>query len=711
MKRIVLSILMVCTLFAVSCVDYKKQIDDLQGQIDKLNGNIADLETITNSLGALRNLLIIGQAGDPIMSAKQSAKGIDFEFKTNGVVNVINQAGGISVGYEDGDFFWTLDGTPLTNASGSKAVITVAPEFRITDGQIEVSTDGKKSWKPITDPSKYVVEKVEETASYITVTFLGNTVVQFPKEKLLTVMLSGDGSSMATTGKATVEFFIDGKTGEYTVTPLLGEGWSAQTVWENAVKGVVEFTAPAPAADATARLFFCDGIGHMVTTDIKFADLKVNEDFPVMYPAWEAYNVPAGGGTVAVSLFTNQDGYDVAIEDGAGWLERTSTKAVREDKISFTATANDAVEMRCAKVTITSGVYVQTVYIWQDGVSVPSGENLSANGTANCYIVSKPGEYWFDSTVMGCGDSGILPSLAAPNEDFPASSLLDPAPESVTVVWDSGETITDVVMNDGKISFTATGNKGNAIIAVKNSRDIIIWSWHIWSTDTPAERTHINPDMLQFTTLDRNLGATSANPEDGEATYGLYYQWGRKDPFEAATVVAKMPRNSAHSVNFGIRYPDRPFNQDGNTEGNWYKSLGIYLWGNPDYGKNRRLKDLNKSIYDPCPVGYMVPPANTFMIFEDESRTQFTETGLVVRGEYGQTSFYPFAGRLYEAETSAGYELVLWNSCVARHGVNGVETAGGALTLVKKGSRDMSWYQGDIRSRVIPVRCVKQVTE
>ncbi len=709
MKRIVLSLLMVCTLVAVSCVDYKKQIDDLQGQIDKLNSNISDLETITNSLGSLRDLLVIGQAGDPIMSAKQSAKGYDFEFKTNGVVNVINQTAGISVGYEDGNFFWTLDGTPLTNASGDKAVITVAPEFRITDGQIEMSTDGKKSWKPIAASARSVVEKVEENASYITVTFLGNTVVEFPKEKVLTVMISGDGTPMATTGKATVDFYIDGKTGEYTVTPLLAEGWSAHTVWENAVKGSVAFTAPAPSADATARLFFCDGIGNMVTTDINFAQMKIDEAFPVMYPAWEAYNVPAAGGTVAVSLFTNQESYDVAIEGGEGWLERTSTKAVREDKISFSAVANDAVEMRCAKVTFTAGVYERIVYIWQDGVTVASGENLSANGTANCYIVSKPGEYWFDATVMGCGDSGILPSTAAPNEDFPASTILEP--EKVSVVWNSGDVITDVKMENGKISFTATGNKGNALIAVKNARDFSIWSWHIWCTDVPADRTHTNPDMLQFTTLDRNLGATSANPEDGEATYGLYYQWGRKDPFEAATVLRNMPRNSAHSFAFGIRYPERPFSQDGNTEGNWYKTLNIYLWGNPDYGKNRMLKDLKKSIYDPCPVGYMVPPANTFMIFEDESRTQFTETGLVVRGEYGQTSYYPFAGRLYESQTSAGYELVLWNSCVARYGINGSEIAGGSQTLVNKDSRAMYWYQGDIRSRVIPVRCVKQVTE
>jgi hypothetical protein len=244
---------------------------------------------------------------------------------------------------------------------------------------------------------------------------------------------------------------------------------------------------------------------------------------------------------------------------------------------------------------------------------------------------------------------------------------------------------------------------------VKNSRGTVVWSWHIWCTDTPRERTHTNPDQLQFTVLDRNLGATSADPADGEATYGMYYQWGRKDPFDRAAATTGMATNSSHAFAFAIRYPQRAYSEDGNAEGNWYGSLNNYLWGNPDYGKNRYLKDLIKTIYDPCPVGYMVPPANAFLIFEDATRTEFTDAGLIVRGDYGQEDFYPWAGRMYKNMNTAGKEVALCHSCAARYGAK--EDAGGAQTRVEKETGTIYRYQGDIRARALPVRCVKQVTE
>ncbi len=57
----------------------------------------------------------------------------------------------------------------------------------------------------------------------------------------------------------------------------------------------------------------------------------------------------------------------------------------------------------------------------------------------------------------------------------------------------------------------------------------VAWSWHIWRTDAPAEKEA----AAGCTILDRNLGATSVTPGD-VSSYGLYYQWGRKDPFVGA---------------------------------------------------------------------------------------------------------------------------------------------------------------------------------
>ena len=705
MKRFFATLLTVCALIAVSCTDYKSQIEELQKEIDDLSANISQLETLTANLGGLRDLLIVGQAGDPIVSATQSGSGYDFQFKNNGTVHVNNQTSGVSVGWADGEFFWTLGGEPLKDASGKNAVITKSPEFRINEGHIEISTDGKKSWKQVNPDAGSVITKVEESASYITVNFLGNTEVDFPKETKMQVSLSGDGSTMATAGKATVDFLLSGKTDTFTVTPLLPEGWTADVVWETNAKGKVIFTAPAAGAAQTARLFFCDGIGNMIASDIDFDSLKVDEAFPVMYPAWEAYNVPAEGGIVDVILVNNRDEYTTALEAGISWLALGSTKAIREDEITLVAEPNESEKMRSAEVIFTSGEYVKKVVIWQDGKQLPAGENLSVNGTANCYIVSQEGDYYFDASVMGCGQSGIFPGA-----DF-HSELADIEPETLTVYYNDNDVISNVVLNKAakKISFHASGAKGNACISVKNARNYVVWSWLIWCTDVPKERTHTNPDNLQFTVLDRNLGATSADPADGEATYGMYYQWGRKDPYDLEGATINMSTNTAHAFQFAIRYPNRAYTMDGNSEGNWYSGINNWLWGNPDYGKSHYLKDLAKSIYDPCPVGYMVPPANTFLIFKDETRSQLTEEGIIVHGDYGQIDFYPWAGRLYKNMNTRGSEVALWHSSAARYNTN--EYGGGAQTRVEKSTGNMYWYDGDVRVRALPIRCVKQVTE
>ncbi len=149
--------------------------------------------------------------------------------------------------------------------------------------------------------------------------------------------------------------------------------------------------------------------------------------------------------------------------------------------------------------------------------SSPDRYNLSGNGTANCYIVSGPGNYRFKA-VRGNGDIsvGAVNSVEVLWESFGKSK----APNS-------GDLISDVSYSDGYITFKASEKKGNAIIAAKDEAGNIRWSWHIWMTDKPEDQVYCNN---AGTMMDRNLGATSATPGDEEAL-GLFYQWGRKDPF------------------------------------------------------------------------------------------------------------------------------------------------------------------------------------
>jgi hypothetical protein len=139
---------------------------------------------------------------------------------------------------------------------------------------------------------------------------------------------------------------------------------------------------------------------------------------------------------------------------------------------------------------------------------------------------------------------------------------------------------------DGKVKFTLLDGvaAGNALIAVTDSYDRILWSWHIWITETPEEHTFTN-NTGSFTILDRNLGAISAS-QSSEAM-GLFYQWGRKDPFRFDTLDRSL--SAVSDVQVAIENPTKYI-------------VGDYWLGPHD----STLWSRTKTMYDPCPAGWRV---------------------------------------------------------------------------------------------------------
>ena len=253
--------------------------------------------------------------------------------------------------------------------------------------------------------------------------------------------------------------------------------------------------------------------------------------------------------------------------------------------------------------------------------------DLSAEGTANCYIVTQAGNYSFKATIG--------------NSDKPIAKMV-----SAQWLWQTDKKlISEVAYANGIVSFHAGDMKGNAVIAGLNAEGDILWSWHIWATDDPRIDTHfVYEERLSF--MDRNLGATSTAVDD-VASYGLFYQWGRKDPFIGAEFTG--------SFDLSQRYEDVGF-----TEGTalaffnpevkgpkWFSVVpnnsnqiepgkcvdyafmnptvfisfaaetyesGIGSWFNDTYQKFDRLwgfyssrRPILKTIHDPCPPGWKVP--------------------------------------------------------------------------------------------------------
>lgn len=231
--------------------------------------------------------------------------------------------------------------------------------------------------------------------------------------------------------------------------------------------------------------------------------------------------------------------------------------------------------------------------------------DLSAAGAANCYVVYGSGNYVFKA-LKGNSEE-IL--------DYTVGALL------LWETYNNGETVAEnsvveqvgyykaAAEDCGYIYFKmpATFKAGNAVIAVKNSLGDIIWSWHIWAPASQIQ-TSMYGNIFSTELMDRNLGALvpAVGGEEPEAveSYGMLYQWGRKDPFVGAAAnneegKAKVAGVEATQAGMTISLAEsikNPTVLGHSNSADWLDEPDNTLWKN----------DV-KTVYDPCPAGYKVP--------------------------------------------------------------------------------------------------------
>ena len=348
---------------------------------------------------------------------------------------------------------------------------------------------------------------------------------------------------------------------------------------------------------------------------------------------------------------------------------------VEDGQIVIVVESNSGAE-RSATVTVksTAGETVKTaeIAITQMAFAV----DLSEKGTANCYVVNKAGMYKIKATVKGNGAETI--GLERVKKSI--------EPNGAMIVWTTDTTgcIDDVTLFDDYIYFRTNGAAGNAVIAASHDEyslnpdeppfRTILWSWHIWMTDfdldDPMNHYEVGGDALGLhsTLMGRNLGALSSGESGREddllGSFGLQYQWGRKDPFPGAIAITFDPMNEdmnangsgarsenaeifyyrtdtgepqstkgamwlynyqvedesvARNVEYSVENPEY-FIKSANTAYIWCTSTAPvtgqtlnpldeknpwgYLWGNPN---TTATSIADKSIYDPCPAGWQVP--------------------------------------------------------------------------------------------------------
>ena len=292
------------------------------------------------------------------------------------------------------------------------------------------------------------------------------------------------------------------------------------------------------------------------------------------------------------------------------------------------------------------------------------------------------------------------------------------------------------------ITITGGSNVGNALLALKASDGTILWSWHIWVVEdgnAPTDQTYTACEG-QPTFMDRNLGATS-NEYDNRYSIGLYYQYGRKDPFvirtDAFTVTksgdyytadveitdVEVRSSDNSNMSWTIKNPSTRIVHTNTASGNPPKGFNNWLeptaeiennWGSP--GVVASVADCNKSkggyktIYDPCPAGYRVPDYYYFTGLTTNNGTGVSGKGVKFTVADGVEAVYPLPGTLsvgtYNSVVGKGafyynYRGFYWTTALTNNEAIGFLYSYNTFHTSSLGSRTC------VRPAAANIRCMK----
>ena len=381
---------------------------------------------------------------------------------------------------------------------------------------------------------------------------------------------------------------------------------------------------------------------------------------------------------------TNISDYIMTVpEDSKSWIgggiEVGYDTIVLEISPNESLERSSSVELKCphtGKVFYTINIIQQT--------NPAAFVDLSANGTANCYIVSETGAYKFPA------NKGNTTESVAPNGGYVSS---------VEVLWEAKRTGAgastigsliksvsrnhDYDVNRDYIEFITPEvfEEGNAVIAAKDKDGKILWSWHIWLTDVPKEHAYGSYGFM----MDRNLGALTSEVAEYN-TAGLLYQWGRKDPFLGAK---SMRDNWAKQQESSATWPS-PVESSSTTGTIEYATENpmtfiTYNANNSDWQYSTDTSSdftrwaSNKTEYDPCPAGWRVPDGGPDGIW---AKSKYPYNGswfysYHTQGKYidDKQTGYPaapyligYTGEIYDPEEAAGWWGHYWSCTTTETG-------------------------------------------
>lgn len=302
-----------------------------------------------------------------------------------------------------------------------------------------------------------------------------------------------------------------------------------------------------------------------------------------------------------------------------------------------------------------------------------------AQTTANCYVVSAAGTYQlplvYGNAIKNGSENRAAYQGCKDYLDRPISSPHITDADNAVLVWSDGFFMfKDIHLDEGKQNLVFTIDpdymqQANAVLAVRDASNQIMWSWHIWVTERDVYTTiHTLQDLFvgsnTYELMQCNLGWVDGKKvyynqrdltfsftqagsgktfelrvtQEGETfdykdVGSTYYQWGRKDPLVAlknwdSYRYEDYRLHETGNPDYVYRYETGPttigdaiqhpnvFYTRGTTGGaDWNSDHITTLWNADADGGELESTTSVKTIYDPSPRGFKVPMPRAFAVW------------------------------------------------------------------------------------------------
>ncbi|MDR2388722.1 MAG: hypothetical protein LBD89_02910 [Tannerellaceae bacterium] len=370
---------------------------------------------------------------------------------------------------------------------------------------------------------------------------------------------------------------------------------------------------------------------------------------------------------------------------------------VSANKVNYTG------EERSATVKITTGLITEEIIVRQTGgansvVMGITGDAASKTAKIPLAFVSKARySNIFSGKKIGDFNARVIWQEKGTKVGFRAKLIGNPGDDVNTGQHYIEVTVTDTTTNKYANALVALTwkNEGGVGPVGSNEPDQIVWSWHVWCM--PEEDSgnsyggYVNSgyhDPNQSLLMKRGLGQGGTTA----AERGLYYQWGRKDPF-MWDVVGNGPDSQEKAdtlINFHYKDMSTVVDEAIKLPTTFFKNATDWL-----SATNNNLWDASgiKTYYDPCPEGWRIP-----LYYSDMDETPWKNDAV----SYISTARTKFLnGYLHPSSADIFNDVIgyIWTASVNGNQARYTEITSGGLTFTGSAPRTSGYS----------VRCVKDL--